>query len=360
MNAIEEINDSDRDALHILPLSMLPFETQGLKRARMIKNVRLESVIELFAEEGTGSGQINIRDIGQLFGWPEDEIHPDMVLLRKLALLPSFDVYSLRIALREHGIDVENQSALKLSAEKTQDLTAYMTGFTHALISEVYGSTDLNIENFDDIISLFRDPDIKKAKEQLDVMAKKLGIGLGDIPAFLEDYGDIFLSLSYYRQSLDEIEPVFEEFLESMDDIRSNWQLKQDQNLMKTCDMLQSTINELMAEITGRFENFEQGTKDLWNDISAKRFQRVKTLIESYHTTIGGVLCALSVKIDAWHELFPGKDVGGPVKRAEFIMSEMKQGIENIQKIESSAPMLAGLDDNDEEEEDKAEGAGQA
>ena len=348
MNSSDDIRDSDRDALHILPLSMLPFETPGLKRARMIKNVRLESVIELFSEEGTGSGQMDIRDIGQEFGWPDDQIHPDLVMLRKLALLPSFDVYSLRISLRQQGIDVENQDALKLSDAKTRDLTAYMTGFTHALIKEIYGSSDINIESFNDIIALFRDPDIKKAKEQLDVMASKLGIGLAEIPTFLEDYGDIFLSLSYYRQSLDEIEPVIEEFLGSMDEIRSNWQLKQDQNLMRTCKMLQSTINELMAEITGRFENFEQGTKDLWNDISAKRFQRVKSLIESYHTTIGGVLCALSVKIDAWHNLFPSHDTGGPVKRAEFIMSEMKQGIENIQKIETSAPMLAGLDDEDD------------
>ncbi|MBT4934280.1 MAG: hypothetical protein HOL66_11755 [Rhodospirillaceae bacterium] len=348
MNSSDDIRDSDRDALHILPLSMLPFETPGLKRARMIKNVRLESVIELFSEEGTGSGQMDIRDIGQEFGWPDDQIHPDLVMLRKLALLPSFDVYSLRISLRQQGIDVENQDALKLSDAKTRDLTAYMTGFTHALIKEIYGSSDINIESFNDIIALFRDPDIKKAKEQLDVMASKLGIGLAEIPTFLEDYGDIFLSLSYYRQSLDEIEPVIEEFLGSMDEIRSNWQLKQDQNLMRTCKMLQSTINELMAEITGRFENFEQGTKDLWNDISAKRFQRVKSLIESYHTTIGGVLCALSVKIDAWHNLFPSHDTGGPVKRAEFIMSEMKQGIENIQKIETSAPMLAGLDDDDD------------
>lgn len=349
MNSSKDINEGDRDALHILPLAMLPFETPGLKRARMIKNVRLESVIELFSDEGTGSGQMNIRDIGQEFGWDEGG-HPDLTMLRKLALLPSFDVYSLRISLRQQGISVKNYDDLKLSPAKTRDLTAYMTGFTHALLKEIYGSTDMKIENFDDIISLFRDPDIKKAKEQLDVMAKKLGIGLGEIPTFLEDYGDIFLSLSYYRQSLDEIEPVIEEFLGSMDEIRSNWQLKQDQNLMRTCDMLQSTINELMAEITGRFENFEQGTKDLWNDISARRFQRVKTLIESYHTTIGGVLCALSVKIDAWHDLFPSHDIGGPVKRAEFIMSEMKQGIENIQKIESSAPMLAGLDDDDDEE----------
>ncbi len=35
---------------------------------------------------------------------------------------------------------------------------------------------------------------------------------------------------------------------------------------------------------------------------------------------------------------------GGPVKRAEFIMSEMKQGIGMIRKIEDSAPMPAELE----------------
>jgi len=64
---MDNVEDGDRDALHILPLSILAFQTPALKRAQMIKNVRQESVIELFSEEGTGSGQMDIRDIGQEF-----------------------------------------------------------------------------------------------------------------------------------------------------------------------------------------------------------------------------------------------------------------------------------------------------
>jgi len=338
------IRDNDRDALHILPLAMLPFQTAGLKRARMIKNVHLRSVIELFTEAQTGSGQMEICDIGREFGWSETEPHPDLVLLRKLAPLPSFDVYSLRILLRKADIDIENEGLLRLSPNKIRDLTNYMTAFTHPLIAEIYGSQDIDINNFDDIVALFRDPDINKAKEKLTLMAEMLGIGLIDIPMFLEDYGDIFLSLSYYRQCLDKIEPVFEDFRDSMHEIRSNWQLKQDKNLMKTCDMLERTINGMMVEISGRFDTFDRATMDLWNDISAERFNKVKAMIESYHTTIGGSLCALSVKVDAWHTLFPSKDVGGPVKRAEFIMTEMKQGIVNIKKIGRAAPVLSTRD----------------
>jgi hypothetical protein len=82
---------------------------------------------------------------------------------------------------------------------------------------------------------------------------------------------------------------------------------------------------------------------DLWDNVSASQFRKVEKLIRSYHTTIGGVLCALTVKMETWARTFPNKGFGGPAKRAEFIMSEMRQGIERIQQFESAAPMLAEL-----------------
>ena len=338
-----EVSDVDRDSLHILPLTIIPLETVALKRARLIKNVRLQSVIEFFGGESTGSGQMEIEDLVKEFNWPSDRVHPDLAILRKLSLLPSYDVYSLRILLREHGITVSDIGALKLSQSKNEELTEYMTNFSRPLILQIYGSEDLNIQNFSDVVALFRDPDVKKALEKLKVMAGKLEIELEEVPRFLEDYGDIFLSLSYFRQCLDQIEPIIDEFLDSLDELRANFQLKHDPGLMKTCSLIQSTINGLMAAITGRFENFDRSTVHMWNEITADRFRKVERLITGYHTTIGGVLCALSVKMDAWSRLFPSRDSGGPVKRSEFIMSEMKQGIENIQKIEDSAPMLSEL-----------------
>ncbi len=341
--AAGEIRDIDRDSLHILPLSILPFETPALHRARLIKNVRLDSVVEFFRDINTGSGQMDIDGLITEFGWPHDPPHPDLVLLRKLATIPSYDVYSLRILLRDHGITVNQVDALKLSDGKIKELSDYMTAFTRPLIMQIYGGDDLSIRNFDDIIALFRDPDIKKAREKLEIMAGKLEIKPSEVPKFLEDYGDIFLSLSYYRQCLDHIEPIIETFLDAMEEIRKNWQLRQDANLIKTCAMIKYTINGLMTSITGRFENFDRTTMDMWNNISAERFRKVEKLIQSYHTTIGGMLCALSLKMNAWSTLFPDRYAGGPFKRSEFIMSEMKQGIDKIRKIENSAPMLSEL-----------------
>lgn len=222
-----------------------------------------------------------------------------------------------------------------------------MTMFTRPLITEIYGSEGIDIQNFEQVVALFRDPDVKKAREQLQVMSDKLDIELIEIPKFLEDYGDVFLSLSYYRQCLDEIEPIISEFLDALDELQQNYQLKADKNFIKTSKMMGKTINGLMVATTGRFENFDVTTKDMWDNISAERFRAVEKVIRSYHTTIGGVLCALSVKMNAWHKLFPREDSGGPIKRSDFIMSEMRQGIDKIIKIEHQAPKLSDVTESE-------------
>lgn len=339
-----EIRDIDRDSLHILPLSIIPLQTPALTRARMIKNVRLESVVELFGDVNTGSGQIDIEDLPRAFGWSETEVHPDLAVIRKLALLPSFDMYSLRILFREHGIRINDCTALRLSARKNAELTEYMTRFTRPLIIHVYGASgDWSIHSFEDLVALFRDPDVKKALSKLKIMAARLEIRVDQVPVFLEDYGDIFLSLSYYRQALDSIEPTVAGFATVIGHLREHWQLRKDQNLMKTLAMMQDMLETMMIRLKGRFTVFDRSTADLWSNVSAARFRKVQDLITSYHTTIGGILCVLTVKMDAWNRMFPNKETGGPMKRADFIFTEMRPGFDKILKIEQLAPRLSDL-----------------
>ncbi len=342
-NTNDEALNVDRDSLHILPLCDLPIDTPGLNQARLIKNVRLESMVEMFSDKATGSGQLSVEDLPKEFTWDVSNPPRDLDILRKVARLPSFDVYSLRVSLRAAGIEVNSHDALKLSAQKNAELSEYMRDFTGPLIAKIYGGDNLDIQDFSDVIKLFRDPDVKNALEKLRTMAEKLDIELETIPTFMEDYGDIFLSLSYYRQCLDAIEPAISSFLEGLGDLRGNYQLKHDVNLQNTINEMEPIINGAMANISGRFENFERGTKHMWDNVSAERFRKVESLISGYHTTIGGILCALSVKMDAWSRLFPEANVGGPGKRAEFIMIEMRQGFDKLKQIGDSAPMLSAL-----------------
>ncbi|MFO1127146.1 MAG: hypothetical protein U1E66_01715 [Rhodospirillales bacterium] len=337
------ITDIDRDSLYTLPLSIIPLETSALRRARMIKNVRLDSVIEIFADANSGSGQLMVESLPHVFDWPEGSIHPDLGTMRKLAMMPSFDVYSLRILLRDHGIAVNSHDALRLSQAKNRDLTSYMATFTRPLIVNIYGEQNIAISSFEDIIGLFRNPDRKKSIENLRIMADKLEIEMEYIPRFLEDYGDIFLSFSYYRSCLDQITPIIGEFLDWLRQVQTNQVLRRDPDLLSACRIIQETLNDRLAAITGCFENFDRSARDLWQDLTPDRFAKVERLIKGHHAFIGGILCALTVKIENWDRAFPDKSSGSPARRAEYLMSEMRQGIEKIRKIQVSAPMLAEL-----------------
>lgn len=81
----------------------------------------------------------------------------------------------------------------------------------------------------------------------------------------------------------------------------------------------------------------------MWQDLTAERFRRIEELIKSYHASIGGILCALSIKMAAWKRVFPSTVACGPVRRAEFIVSDMRQGIDRIRAIEDATPMLYDL-----------------
>ncbi|MGE3333015.1 MAG: hypothetical protein AB7I36_05185 [Rhodospirillaceae bacterium] len=337
-----DIDAEDRDSLHTLSLSLIPVAHPAIKRARIIKNTRLESVIEVFKDREAGSGQIDIEKIPGEFGWPASPPHPDFVLLRKLELMPSYDVYSLRVALRAHGIAV-NETALKLSPDKTRELARYMKSFTRPLLLQIYGGEAEGIETLEDVVAMFRDPDIERARKKLLMMAAKLGLNIQDIPRFLEDYADIFLSLSYYRQCLDRIAPIVEDFLDSMKDLRKSYQMRTNQQLMLTCDEMEKNFTELLTSVTGRLEAFNRHTKDMWDNLSAEKFRKIERIIKAYHITMGGILCALTVKMDAWAGMFPKRNMGGPVRRADFIMTDIKHGLKRIRDLERKAPSMAEL-----------------
>lgn len=333
-----ELRDEDRDALYVLPLSIIPLKLPALRRARLIKNVRLEGVVEFFADPQTGSGQVDIKDLPMVFGWPDGQANPDFKLLTRLADLPSYDVYSLRILLRDMSIPISDARGLSLSPQKIASLDVYMSKFTRPLVAKVFGGKEVNMGGAEDLVRMFREAGSAQVRDNLLTIAGTLGINVTELPRFLEDCGDIFLALSYYRQSLDEIEPTVGGLLDSIHDIRANRLLSENASVMETCGKIESTIGGQMASVGGRVEKFDRVTNALWADVSAKRFREVKEMIQSYHTAVGGVLCALTVKIKAWAIQFPNPESVGAKRRADFLMSDMKQGIEKILKMDGMEP----------------------
>jgi hypothetical protein len=318
-----EIRDADRDSVHILPLMILPLATQGLKRTRMIKNSDLKTVIEIFDDGKAVSGQMSLDSIHKAFS----HIEPgDLEILRSVTDLYSFDVFCLRIQLRKLGIKVDDENHLKLSKSKQDELSFYMKQFTQRLILEIFGTDDDEVKEYSDITALFHHPDVQLARTKLQTMAERLGTDLSGVPVFLEDYGDIYLSVAYYRQCMDQFQPAIQDFEYSVKEILNHNQLRFDQDLVSNCNQLLKKIKQLNTVAGERFAVFAQSADEMWEDISEDSFSEFKGLVESNHTAIGAILCTLSIKMQAWRDKFPNRSSGGPVKRAEYIRSDMRQG----------------------------------
>ena len=71
-------------------------------------------------------------------------------------------------------------------------------------------------------------------------------------------------------------------------------------------------------------------SQDMWDNLSAAKFEQVKDYIESTQVKVGTVLCGLTVKMNAWVVRFPNSRAGGPGAKSEFIMTDMRQGLSEI------------------------------
>jgi hypothetical protein len=336
-------DELDMDSLHILPLHIMPIYTKALKQSRLIKNMHYKSVIEVYKDSKSGSGQIEPNALDRFFRLESATELEDKRLVEHLARLNSYDVYSLRIERRRAGIELEEaDAALQLSDAKRAELTEYMRVFTSPLLKQVYGDSDTNIEDFDQLVRMFSNPDRESAIKNLRTLAKKLEIDIMEVPEFLEEYADIFLSLAYYKNCLDDLVPNIERFMEIIREVQDNYHMRRDPILMHVCEFLRDKLNDVTASLTGRFESFDRHSKDMWNNLTGESFRRVRTLIESHHTTVGGVLCGLTLKMSAW-EKEVGWESTSPVRRSEFITSHMRSGINRIKEIEDSAPVISSL-----------------
>jgi hypothetical protein len=336
------IDECDTDSLHILPLGIIPFETSAIKRARLIKNAQLESVIEAFNEKGVGQAQVDVKHAAGFFGWENGTGMKDRAILQSLSKLHSYDVFALRIELRRLEIPPEEAENLRLSNAMQEDLARYMKVFTYPLLETVFGSKNKNFSNMGDLISIFRRPNQEETIYNLNKMARQLSVKVHEILDFLEEYADVYLALSYYKKCFEDTMPKIDRFYDAMEALQSFQQCANDRNLMKICEEIKDELQNLTVSLTGRFDSFERRSNNLWENADARSFDTFRKAITSHHTTLGAVLCGLSVKMTLWEKQF-GDDRGGPVKQGDFIRSHMRDGLDSLAKIDKSAPSLSSL-----------------
>lgn len=320
------ISDADRDSLWTLPLVMMPIENNALKQTKMVKNNHLESVIELFNDHDTGKGHIRPDDLRRVFSTISSA---DIDIINTLAALQSYDVYSLRITLRQNGIEIDNYDDLKLSENKQEELQSYMRPFIEQLVLSLYDTkAPVNEIGSDstDWISAFQQPDAQGTRNRLKNMAGKMDIPLYEVPRFLQEYGDVYLSIAYYRECLDQIRPAIQYFLNSATEILGHQQLSQNYALMKACERIKTKVERIEGALGYQFAIFGESNLHMWDNMSPEAFNEFRESVHKNHSMMGSMMCALAIKMNSWIEKFPSSEDSGPMRRADFILTDMGQG----------------------------------
>ncbi len=323
---------TDHDSLHILPLDNIALKTNALRKSRIVKNSQLQGMVELFNERGSGSGQVEPDKLFLFFDLDGDRAS-DLELIRDLSRLKSYDVYSLRVSLRRLGVPLENQDWLKLSDAKTAELSQFMAEYTRPLVQYIYGDKNVNATSLAEVFRLFTDPDVDTAHRNLLRMADSLEVDIERIPNFLEDYADVYMSLSFYRQCLERVKPPYNDFKYSLASLKREKRFADDRDFIRSSEEVEDRLEALFDEVAGVLTMFRTRTEDMWDNISGERYRQMERMVLDHQTKIGAILCALTVKFIAWEEKFPSSTKGWLSERADFVIRTMKHGLNDINEI---------------------------
>ncbi len=329
---------SDKDAIDTLPLSMIPLSSNTLKSARLIKNSRLETAVELHNDPISGSLQIRPEDVAESFPGNAS----DQEIISSLSKLHSYDVYSLRTSLKKLGIKVDN-TVLELSDNMKDRLDHYAVEFTRPLIRNIFGDGAKDLNDQGGLVKMFRDPDRVRVAQRLRQMAQKTNIPIEELPKFLENYNDVFLSVAYYRHSFEIIVPDINRFWLWLGDLRTRREVTSSARTVASCRKVEESLRFLSGSIRERLGRFRAAFEVFWDDMNPTTFEKLRREIEDNHVGMGGVLCGLVVKMHHWAKAFPDNEVGGPATRAQYLISEMEPGLEHLKEMENDARARIGL-----------------
>jgi hypothetical protein len=333
---------SDVDTIDTLSLSIIPLTNSALRAARLVKNSRLETAVELHNDPVSGSLQIAPEDISTTFANSMD----DQKVISKLATLGSYDVYALRSSLKNLGIPVDD-TVLKLSGDMKNTLHKYTLEFTRPIIENIFGAEEgakAGAEkNADSLRRMFTDPDKALVQSRLHTMSQRTGVPLEQIPAFLEEYNDVFLSVAYYRHTFHSVVPDINRLWLWLGELRKQREVAASPRTMMSCRNVEEALRFLTSSIRERLARFQSGFDSFWTDINRDSFNRLRREIEENHVGMGTVLCGLVVKVRSWAEEYPDNEKGGPSTRSQYVLTEMEPGLDRLKTLEQVARQSIGL-----------------
>tara|TARA_Y100000746_G_scaffold201197_1_gene186005 strand:- start:405 stop:1118 length:714 start_codon:yes stop_codon:yes gene_type:complete len=226
-------------------------------------------------------------------------------------------------------ISLLNDQILKLSDERVGTLFDLMSRITRPLIQYLYTDDNLRIKDTSGLLSLIQNTEPLKVKDRLDMVASNLEISLNELPNYLQEFGELFLSVSYFESTFREFNPKLDQFLLWAEDGVKNSNLRNDPNAQRELTQTEQKFRELKENLEARFRLLGNITQIDWQDLGASDFKKIQREILSQQANLAIGLCGLAVKMIEWEYQFPSAG-GSPQQCLEFLSAEANTGLDNL------------------------------
>ena len=325
---VSDNSNIGRDDLHTLCLDAFDIKFKTLREARLVKNVFLETVVEFKESELASSGPMPLKQLAIEFD-ERDVSREEIKMINNLASLPSFDCYTLKRGIGPMKISLLNDQIFKLSDERVGTLFDLMSRITRPLIQYLYTDDNLRIKDTSGLLSLIQNTEPLKVKDRLDLVASNLEISLNELPNYLQQFGELFLSVSYFESTFREFNPKLDQFLLWAEDGVKNSNLRNDPNAQREFTQTEQKFKELKENLEARFRLLGNITQIDWQDLGASDFKKIQREILSQQANLAIGLCGLAVKMIEWEYQFPSAG-GSPQQCLEFLSAEANAGLDNL------------------------------
>ncbi len=326
--AVRLANRIDQDAIHSLHATVLPIKSSHLKNAKLIKNVHLNTVVEL---ESTETGAIESVPFDEISAHlhTDEEADSDIAVLSEFSILPSFDCYTLGSDLARLNVTILKNLNFQLSNAKIRELSSFMGRVTVPLVKFLYGDESGKVKHSQSLAELVKDSDDEKVRNKLEGLASGLRVSLSKLPTYIEKFGEFYLSLAFFEGLFIENRPKLEQMLMWIDDAAEHPHTRNNPESQKAFSIAKGRVQYLKENLEQRFKYLNSITQVKWDRPNFTEFEEMQKAIGSQHIYLASGLCAVAVKVSEWERQFP--NAGGVAEQClEFVLVDLIPGLDNL------------------------------
>ena len=156
------------DSITSLPLSAFNLENSTLRSATLRKNIALDTVIDFTDSLRQDIGLITQKEL--MLHFDRDDVgDADKKTLSSLTSLPSFDCYTLKVALAPLKINVLDENIFSLSSNMKTTLFPLMSRITRPLIQYLYSDQKFGVSDTETLLKLIKDTEPLKVRDRLEI-----------------------------------------------------------------------------------------------------------------------------------------------------------------------------------------------